>query len=72
MAWYRNLLVEKINGRPIHSLTDVIEAFETNQDEYHLLEFGYYGRFGVLEREAAERANVEVLEQYGVAADRRL
>ena len=72
MAWYRNLLVEKINGRPIHSLSDVIEAFETNEDEYHLLEFGYYGRFGVLEREAAERANVEVLEQYGVAADRRL
>lgn len=72
MAWFRNMLVERVNGREIHRLEDVIEAVEGNADEFHVLEFGYYGRFGVIEREAADRAHGEVLERYAVPMDRRL
>ena len=72
LAWYRNLLVERVNGREIHRLEDVIAAIEENRDEFHLLEFGYYKRFGVIEREAADEAHLQVLESYGVPVDRRL
>jgi S1-C subfamily serine protease len=72
MAWYRNLIVQRVNGREILKLEDVIEAFEDTDTDYHLIEFAYYGRFGVLDRKAAERAESEVLELYAVPADRRL
>lgn len=72
MAWYRNLIVDKINGKTIDRLEDVIEAIETNQQVHHEFEFEYFGRFGVLEREAADRSHAEVLERYAVPVDRRL
>lgn len=72
MAWYRNLIVDKVNGKSIERLEDVIEAIETNEAEHHEFEFEYFGRFGVLEREAADRGHPEVLERYAIPADRRL
>ena len=72
MAWYKNQLVDRINGRSIDKLEDVIAAFDEGTEQFHLIEFGYHGRFGVLEREAAEQAHEEVLELYGVPKDRRL
>lgn len=70
--WYRNLVVSRVNGRHISRLSDVIDAIESNHERYHLLEFEYYGRFIVLDREAADRAHGEILERYGVPRDRRL
>lgn len=72
LAWYRNLIVSRVNGRPIRGLDDVIEAIETNRAPYHEFEFEYFGRFGVLEREAADAAHAEILELYAVPTDRRL
>ncbi|MBW2270448.1 MAG: trypsin-like peptidase domain-containing protein [Deltaproteobacteria bacterium] len=72
MAWHRNLIVDKVNGQTIDRLEDVIEAIETNQQTHHEFEFEYFGRFGVLERDAAERGHAEVLERYAVPEDRRL
>jgi hypothetical protein len=37
-----------------------------------LFEFGYFGRFAVIDRLEAERANPEILERFGVQGDRRL
>lgn len=72
MAYYRYLLVENVNGRPIHSLEDLIAALEQNQDRFQVFDFGYFGRFGVIDHEAADAANAEILELYGVSEDRRL
>lgn len=72
MAWYRNLIVERVNGQEIEGLADLVEAFEEHEGEHHLIEFGYYGRFAVLDREKADAAGEEVLERYGVPEDRRL
>jgi hypothetical protein len=72
MAWHRDLVVEQVNGRPIDRLEDLIEAIESHEGTYHLFEFGYRERFGVLHREDAEAANEEILALYGVPQDRRL
>ena len=72
MAWYRNEVVAKVNGKKIGSLQDLIDAFESNHEPFHVMEFKNFGRFGVLDREEADHANQEILEQYGVTKDRRL
>jgi S1-C subfamily serine protease len=72
MAWNRNQVVERVNGREIKSLGDLIEAIETHDGDYHLFEYASYRRFGVLGREEAERSNAEILERYGVFKDRNL
>jgi S1-C subfamily serine protease len=72
LAWHRDLIVERVNGREIRRLEDVIAALEGGEGEFHEIEFAYYDRFGVIARDAAERAHGEVLERYGVPADRRL
>jgi predicted metalloprotease with PDZ domain len=72
MAYHRNLVVSRVNGRPIERLEDLIEAIETNREPFQVFDFAYYGRFGVLDREQADRAQAEILQRYGVPADRRL
>lgn len=72
MAWYKDLVVDNVNGRSINRLEDLIEAIETNQDRFHVLGFGYHDRFGVLEREEADRAHKDILKQYAIPKDRRL
>jgi S1-C subfamily serine protease len=72
MAWDKNLVVDKVNGRPINRLEDLIVSIETNTDQFHVIEFGYQGRFVVLDRAAADLANTDILEQYAVPKDRRL
>jgi hypothetical protein len=72
MAYRRNLVVARVNGRPIERLEDLIEAIETNREPFQVFDFAYYGRFGVLDREQADRAQAEILQRYGVPADRRL
>ncbi|MGC6494377.1 MAG: trypsin-like peptidase domain-containing protein [Myxococcota bacterium] len=72
LAWFNKLVVEEINGVPIRKLDDVITAFEGNDADQHVMDFGYFGRFGVLDREASVTAHPQILQQYGVPEDRRL
>lgn len=72
MSWYRNLVVDRVNGRSIESLEELIDAIESNSGTYHVFEFAYYGQLGVLDRQAAEDANEEIFEIYGVPKDRNL
>ncbi len=72
MSWSRNLVVDRVNGHSIESLEELIEAIESNSGSYHVFDFAYYGKLGVLDRQAAEDANEEILEIYGVPEDRRL
>ena len=72
MAWFRNVAVERINGREITGMDDLAESLENHQGEYHLIEFSHRGRFGVLDRREAEKAHREILERYGIGEDRNL
>lgn len=72
MAWYRNQVVERVNGRTIDGLEDLIEAFESFDGDFHFIEFSNFSRFGVLDRRQADEANAEILRVYGVDRDRNL
>lgn len=66
MAWYRNQVVERVNGRTITKLEDLVETLENHDGDYHLIEFSNYRRIGVLDRRAADEAQAEILERYGI------
>jgi S1-C subfamily serine protease len=71
MAYSRNLMLERVNGRRITRLEDLVDAIESNQGEYQTLEFGG-GIVHVLRTENAGAANDEILRRYGIQKDRRL
>ncbi|MFQ5766457.1 MAG: PDZ domain-containing protein [Acidobacteriota bacterium] len=71
MAWFRNQVIERVNGRAIGSLDDLIQALETNKEDYQFFEFSSYRRIGVLDTLKARHANAEILKRYGVPRDRR-
>ena len=70
LAWYRNQVIDRVNGRQVRSLDELIDAIESHDGDYQFFEFSSYRRFGVLDRREAERANAEILERYGVPRDR--
>ena len=70
IAWYRNQLVTKANGKEIDSLGELIDAIESNKSAFHVLELGEPGRFIVLDRKGADEASPKILERYGVEKDR--
>jgi S1-C subfamily serine protease len=72
MAWFRNSAVERVNGKPIGRLEDLIAAIESNRDEFQVIELAHLRRLCVLDRKAADAANAEILRQYGIETDRRL
>ncbi len=72
MSWFKNLVVDRVNSHRIDGLESLVNAVESNKKKYHLFEFGYHGRFGVLDREAAEEAHQEILDLYAIPQDRRL
>jgi hypothetical protein len=64
--------VERINGRRVLSLADVLEAFRSSSERFHRIEFEGDAGIEALDRERAEAANAEILRQYAIAHDRRL
>jgi hypothetical protein len=72
IAFYKNIIVERVNGKAIASLQDLIQAIATNHDPCHTLDFGYFGHTAVIDREAADKANPDILRRYGITEDRRL
>jgi len=72
MAWYRNQIVERVNGNPIANLEDLVDTLQNHQGKYHLIEFSNLRRIGVLDRRGAVEAHDEILERYGIEKDRNL
>jgi len=72
IPFFKNILVDKVNDKTIDSLEDLVRAIEENKAPYHVFEFGYFGRVAVLDRAAADKANAQILKDYGVAKDRNL
>jgi S1-C subfamily serine protease len=71
MALGPPVAVDTINGRPVRSLADVVEAFGSNRDRFHRLVFEGDGGIEALDREKAEAAHPEILRQYAITHDRR-
>ena len=71
MAMNLPLGVERINGRPVRSLADVVEAFGSNHGPFHQIEFEGDGGIEALDREKAAAAHPEILRQYAIPHDRR-
>jgi S1-C subfamily serine protease len=64
--------VDRINGRPIRSLEDVVRAFSENRDRFQRIVFEGDAGIEALDREQAEAAHEEILRQYGIPSDRKL
>lgn len=62
-------IVSKINDRDICKMADVIEAFETNEENYHriLTEADYEI---ILDRRLAKERNELIMRRYGIPVDR--
>jgi len=66
-------LVDKINGKKINQLEDVIAAIEESPPGgQHTFEFYPEKSFECLDRSDVGAANAEILKSYGIAKDRRL
>lgn len=70
----RYLIVEKLNGKKISTLHDIVVAKESPQDGFHMLEFreGDSLRRMVLDAAQVEPTTQRVLERYGIDKDRHL
>lgn len=71
---YRYLIVDKFNGKTVHTLEEIIAAKEEPKDGFHLVEFreGDVLRRMILEAGGLDTATRRVLERYGVQKDRVL
>lgn len=56
----------------IEKLEDLIRAFESATNAFHVVEFRPGHGLDCLDREQAEKANPKILETYGIPQDRRL
>lgn len=70
----RYLIVDKLNGREISTLADLIAAKETPKEGFHLIEFreGDSLHRMVLDANATDAATDRVLQRYGIQRDRYL
>ncbi|MDP6893648.1 MAG: serine protease, partial [Verrucomicrobiota bacterium] len=64
-------MIDKINGKRIESLEDLIDAFKNNDKNQHLIKFGS-GTIESLDTEKANQAHKDILETYSIPSDRRL
>ena len=70
----RYLIVEKLNGKNVHTLHDLIIARETPQNGFHILEFREGDSLSrmVLDAGQMEATTQRVLQRYGIEKDRSL
>jgi S1-C subfamily serine protease len=64
--------VERINGRTIRSLADVVSAFAGNRGRFHMIELEGDAGIEAIDRERADAAQAEILRQYAIPHDRHL
>jgi hypothetical protein len=72
MAVNPPLGVERINGLAVRSLADVVEAFATNRERFHRIDFEGDAGIEALDREKADAAQSEISRQYAIPHDHRL
>lgn len=62
-------VIARVNGRPIATIIDLVEAFERHTGPYHVVEDTRGFRL-VLDRKKVAAANGEILGRYGIGDDR--
>ncbi|HUO57465.1 MAG TPA: serine protease [bacterium] len=70
---YANLVITKINGKPISEMKDVIAAFEKPVSGRHVIEFDKAKEVGtriVIDAAKAKRATEEILQLNNIPSDR--
>ncbi|MEN7972296.1 MAG: trypsin-like peptidase domain-containing protein [Verrucomicrobiota bacterium] len=65
-------IIKSVNETPIRTLQDLADAFEKNKADQHVIRFEQGNRITVLDREKADAAHEEILQQYAIPKDRRL
>lgn len=68
---FRHAIIEKVNNKPIRTLQDLADAFDTGSDTY-VLEFLGGSRPFVMEADAVDAARERILANYGVRSERNL
>jgi len=71
MALNPPVAVERINGRSIRSLQDVLESFANNRERFHTIELEGDAGVEALDRVKADAAQAEILRQYAILHDHR-
>ncbi|MEM8885775.1 MAG: trypsin-like peptidase domain-containing protein [Planctomycetota bacterium] len=69
-TWAEDYVVERINGKRIAQLSDVVDAFDANTEKYHTIQFERRASRVVLDREQTAQRSPEILRRYRVPADR--
>ncbi len=72
MTFTGPVVVERINGREIRSLGDVVTAFDSNEDRFDRLEFERRAGRSPSTGTRPKQAHAEILKQYAIAHDRNL
>jgi hypothetical protein len=72
MSFAGPVAVEAINGLPIRSLEDVVEAFESGEGRFDDIVFEGDAGIEALDRKKARAAHEEILQQYAISHDCRL
>ena len=68
-----NLIVEKVNGKPISEMKDLIEAFKSPLGAYHVIEVDDHAWFGtkiVFDATKAAQATSEIMTEFKIPSDR--
>ena len=65
------VLLDTINGVPIHTLDDIDPALASNTGRYHVFAFLHAGSVAVIDRKKADAAHLPILMQYAVPLERR-
>lgn len=65
-------LVGSVNEKAVHTLADLVDAFEGNLADQHVIRFEQGNRITVLDRRAADAAHEEILRAYAIPKDRHL
>lgn len=64
-----NIVIEKINGRNIYSMQDVVDAFEKNTGIYHVIEDDR-GNQIILRKDKVDKFSSRILQTYHINSDR--
>jgi len=65
-------VVDKVNGKKIHTLQDLAGAFEGCTNAEHVIHFKYDNAITVLDRKKADAAHSKILKKYAIQKDRNL
>ena len=64
-----NVIIEKINGKNVSSMRDVVDSFEKNTGLYHVIEDDK-GNQIILRKDKVDKYSSRILQTYHINSDR--